>query len=183
MARTGVAKLADMIRADDPIFKYGEPVLREISKPVAQVGDDMAEFVELMGKIMEEHQGVGLAAPQLGILQRVIVYDTGDGLRALVNPKIVRSSGEQTEPAEGCLSIPGLRGTVRRANEIVVKALDQFGKAVRMPAEGYEARVIQHEIDHLDGVLFIDRADPETLHWMTAEELEDEDDEDEPAEE
>jgi len=167
-------RLADMIRKDDPIVKYGDPVLRQIAKKVTQVPDDMPEFVERMEQIMHAANGVGLAAPQLGILQRVIVYDIGEGCRAVVNPQILKMSGEQTEPAEGCLSIPGLHGTVKRANEVVVKGLDQYGKPVRIRGEGYTARVLQHEVDHLDGILFIDRAEKETLHWVTAEELEEE---------
>ncbi len=165
-------KLADMIRKDDPIVKYGDPVLREVSKPVNKIDEDMPEFVQRMEEIMRAANGVGLAAPQLGILQRVIVYDVGDGLRAVVNPKILRQSGEQLDPPEGCLSLPGLQGVVKRANEVIVKGQDETGKPVRIRAEGYAARVIQHEVDHLDGVLFIDRADPATLHWVTAEEAE-----------
>jgi peptide deformylase len=170
-------RLVDLIRKDDPIVKYGDPVLRQISKKVTQVPDDMPEFVERMQQIMNAASGVGLAAPQLGILQRVIVYDIGEGSRAIVNPQILKSSGEQTEPAEGCLSIPGLRGIVKRYNEVVVKGLDQYGKPVRIRGEGYTARVIQHEVDHLDGILFIDRAEKETLHWVTAEEVEEEEEE------
>jgi peptide deformylase len=164
--------LSETIRAEDPIVKYGDPVLRAMAKPVLQVGEDMAEFVKNMEQIMRDARGVGLAAPQLGVSQRVIVYDVGDGLQAMVNPKIVRSSGEQLDPPEGCLSIPGLRGVVKRSNEVVVKALDETGKPIRIRAEGYAARVIQHEVDHLAGILFIDRADPSTLKWLTAEEEE-----------
>lgn len=172
-------KLIDQIKSDDPIVKYGDPVLRAVCSPVDEVGEEMPEFVERMAEIMHEAKGVGLAAPQLGISKRIIVYDVGEGLVAMINPKIVRQSGEQIEPAEGCLSIPGLRGVVKRASDVTVKALDQHGKPMRLKAEGYEARVIQHEVDHLDGVLFIDRADPDTLKWLTAEELEQEQADDE----
>jgi peptide deformylase len=171
-------RLVDMIRKDDPIVKYGDPVLgqalRQISKKVTQFPDDMPEFVERMEEIMDAAHGVGLAAPQLGILERVIVYDVGEGWRAIVNPQIVRSSGEQMEPPEGCLSLPGLQGIVKRYNEIVVKGLDQFEKPIRLRVDGYASRVIQHEVDHLDGILFIDRAEKETLHWVTAEEMDEE---------
>jgi peptide deformylase len=183
MLKSAAGTLSDLIRKEDPIVKYGDPVLRQVAKPVAKVGEDMPDFVERMKAIMTEANGVGLAAPQLGILQRVIVYDNGETVQALINPKILRASGEQTEPAEGCLSIPGLRGTVKRADEIVVKAVDEHGQPMRIRTEGYSARVIQHEIDHLDGILFIDRADPESLHWMTAEEKEEEELEGEPVEE
>ncbi len=86
-----------------------------------------------------------------------------------MNPTILKMKGEQYEPEEGCLSIPGLRGVVRRANEIVVKAQDRHGQPLRLRATEFEARVIQHEVDHLDGVLFIDHADPATLHMETAD--------------
>lgn len=165
------SRLVDLIRKDDPIIKYGDPVLRQVAKKVTQVPEDMPEFVDRMMEIMHDANGVGLAAPQLAISQRVIVYDIGEGARAIVNPQILKMSGEQTEPMEGCLSIPGLQGVVKRANEIVVKGLDQYGKPIRIRGEGYTARVIQHEVDHLDGILFIDRAEKETLHWVTAEEL------------
>ena len=122
---------------------------------------------------MRAANGVGLAAPQLGILQRIFVYDAGDGFQALINPKILQRKGEQIG-VEGCLSLPGLQGDVARADEVVVKGVDQFGKPVRIRGDGLTARVIQHEMDHLDGVLFIDRADPASLHWVTAEEAADE---------
>jgi peptide deformylase len=170
-------RLADLIRKDDPIVKYDETagvhILRQKSKPVLSVNEDVVELVAHMERIMRAANGVGLAAPQLGILQRIFVYDAGDGFQAVVNPKILGRKGEQVG-VEGCLSIPGLQGEVARANEVVVKGTDQFGKPVRIRGEGLAARVIQHENDHLDGVLFIDHADPASLHWVTAEELEDE---------
>jgi peptide deformylase len=168
-------RLTDLIRKDDPIVKYegdGERILRSKSKPVLKVPEDMPELIEHMEAIMRDANGIGLAAPQLGILQRIFIYDVGDGLQALINPKIMQAKGEQLG-AEGCLSIPGLRGDVLRADEVVVKGLDQHGKPVRIRAEGLTARVIQHENDHLDGIMFIDHADPDTLHWL------DPDDEDE----
>ena len=177
MARP-TGRLVDQIRRQDPIIKYGDPRLRQVSEKVLQVPDDMPEYVRRMEEIMRDANGVGLASPQLGILKRVIVYDVGDGLQAIVNPVIIRSSGEQWEPEEGCLSIPGLRGTVKRAAQVIVKGMDETGKPLRLRAEEYAARVIQHEVDHLDGILFIDRADPSSLHQLTAEELEEERDED-----
>lgn len=165
-------KLSDLIRRDDPIVKYegeGVEILRQTAKPVLKVTEDVAELVAHMERIMRAANGVGLAAPQLGILQRIFVYDAGDGFQAIINPKILHRKGEQIG-IEGCLSLPGLQGDVARANEVVVKGYDQFGKPVRIRGEGLTARVIQHENDHLDGVLFIDRADPASLHWVTAEE-------------
>ncbi len=176
MAKAG-GRLADMIRRDDPIVKYDETAgvntLRQKSKPVLMITEDVAELVAHMEKIMRAANGVGLAAPQLGILQRIFVYDAGDGFQAIVNPKILGRKGEQVG-VEGCLSIPGLQGDVARAQEVVVKGMDQFGKPVRIRGEGLTARVIQHENDHLDGILFIDHADPASLHWVTEDELEDE---------
>ncbi len=173
----GYGKLTDLIRRDDPIVKYDEAegvgILRQTSKPVLKITEETAALVDQMERIMRAANGVGLAAPQLGILQRIFVYDAGDGFQAVINPKILGRKGEQVG-VEGCLSIPGLQGDVTRAEEVVVKGTDQFGKPVRIRGEGLTARVIQHENDHLDGVLFIDRADPATLHWITAEELEDE---------
>ena len=164
-------KLTDLIRRDDPIVKYegeGAAILKQVSKPVLQITEDVTELAEQMEIIMRAANGVGLAAPQLGILQRIIVYDAGDGFHALINPKILQRKGTQIG-IEGCLSIPGLQGDVERAAEIVVKAQDQFGKPVRIRGEGLSARVLQHEIDHLDGVLFIDR-NPQNLHYVTADE-------------
>lgn len=172
-------RLTDLIRKDDPIVKYegdGVQVLRQVSRPVLKVTDDIVELVEHMERIMRAANGVGLAAPQLGILQRIFVYDAGDGFQAIINPKILQRKGSQVG-VEGCLSLPGLQGEVERANEVVVKGMDQWGKPVRIRGEGLTARVMQHENDHLDGVLFIDegRADPATLHWVTEEEAEAED--------
>jgi peptide deformylase len=165
-------RLIDLIHKDDPIVKYegeGVEILRQTSKPVLKVTEDIAELVAQMERIMRAANGVGLAAPQLGILQRIFVYDSGDGFHAIINPKIIGRKGEQVG-VEGCLSLPGLQGDVARAEEVVVKGLDEFGKPVRIRGSEMTARVIQHEMDHLDGVLFIDRADPASLHWITAEE-------------
>lgn len=172
MAKAG-GRLAEMIRRDDPIVKYDETAgvhtLRQKSKLVLTINEDVAELVAHMEKIMRAANGVGLAAPQLGILQRIFVYDAGDGFQAIINPKILGRKGEQVG-VEGCLSIPGLQGDVARAAEVVVKGMDQFGKPVRIRGDGLTARVIQHENDHLDGILFIDHADPASLHWVTADE-------------
>jgi peptide deformylase len=165
-------RLVDKIRSDEPIVKYGDPVLREKAKFVTEFDDQIPELAEHMEVIMREANGCGLAATQVGILLRLFIYDSGDGIKFVVNPKITRSKGEQTGE-EGCLSLPGLQGEVTRAYEIIVKGQDVTGKPIRIKAEEFEARVMQHEIDHLDGILFIDegRADPETLHWLTAEEI------------
>ncbi|MBC8103667.1 MAG: peptide deformylase [Cytophagales bacterium] len=154
---------------DTRIVKYGEAgheILRAATEPVRYVDTEIRELISEMGDIMYRAHGVGLAAPQVARSLRLLVYDAGDGLRALINPEILKMKGEQYEPEEGCLSIPGLRGVVKRAKDISVKALDGEGRPVRFRATDFEARVIQHEVDHLHGVLFIDLADPTTLHMV-----------------
>ncbi len=161
-----------------PIVKYPDPVLNQVAKPVGKPGRETRELVERMKAAMYLFNGVGLAAPQLGVLQRVIIYkipEEGQPLRVIVDPKIVSAKGEQIGP-EGCLSIPLLQGEVPRAMEVTVKGTDMLGRPFKRRASEFEARVIQHEIDHLDGILFIEKADPETLHWLTGSEKNEEDD-------
>jgi len=144
-------------------------VLRKQAKAVSKLDRGVKKLVDDMVATMRESNGLGLAANQIGVLQKVFVYDDGTGLGVLINPEIVSAAGEQIG-IEGCLSVPGLQGEVRRANEIVVKGKDLNGKPVKIKAEGLLARIIQHEIDHLDGTLFIDRADPDSLQYVTEEE-------------
>jgi len=141
---------------------YPDPVLREPAAPVTVVDDSVRTLARDLAETMYDAPGVGLAAPQVGVQRRVVVYRVSEEteLRTLINPEIVSSSGEVTED-EGCLSIPGLAYPVTRAQHVSVKALDLDGKPVAYEAEDLEARVIQHEIDHLDGVLFIDHIDTE----------------------
>lgn len=158
----------------DPIVKYPDPVLRQVAEPVKRITPEVRQLVSLMRRAMQDANGIGLAAPQVGVSSRVILYtDFSDEkhpqVHALVNPVILKMAGEQIDPPEGCLSLPGLLGTVRRALTVWVKATNMQGKVIKLKAEGLTARVIQHEIDHLDGILFIDRADPATLRWVTEE--------------
>ncbi len=157
----------------DAIVKLGDPILQQVAKPVLRFGPELQKLVERMTVIMREAHGLGLAAPQVGVSTRLIIYLADEELKVLVNPKIISMKGEQLDPPEGCLSIPGLQGRVRRAMEVRVKGFDQRGKPISRRATDLEARVIQHEIDHLDGVLFIDRADPETLEWVLGTDEED----------
>jgi len=159
---------------DSRVVKYqqtpGWEVLRKVADPVVEFGAPLRELVAEMTDIMHCAHGCGLAAPQIGTSIRLAIYDAGHGVQVLVNPRILRERGEQFEPEEGCLSIPGLRGVVRRPNVITVRAWDTEGNDRIFKATEFEARVICHEMDHLDGVLFIDKADPKTLHMLTAEE-------------
>lgn len=152
-----------------PVVKYPDPVLRKVALPVAKVTKKTQLFVDSMMRIMRSARGVGLAAPQLGVLERIIVISDDDYRpSALINPRIVKAEGEQIGE-EGCLSIPGLYGDVKRAMYVEVEAEDRKGRELTFELEGFPARIAQHEIDHLEGILFIEKADPATLHWMDPE--------------
>src|SRR6185436_3643087 len=158
----------------DGIVKHPHKALFEVAQPIAKPNEETRELVERMKTAMFTANGVGLAAPQLGVSQRVIIYklpEEDQPIRIIVNPKIVSMKGEQIGP-EGCLSIPLLQGDVKRANEVIVKGLDLLGRPIKRRASEFEARVIQHETDHLNGVLFIERAEEGTLHWLVGEEQE-----------
>jgi peptide deformylase len=142
------------------IRRYGDPVLKSKATPVAAFDDALRSQVQRMGGLMHDALGVGLAAPQIGISQRLLVYQVGHDapLIALINPEIEWSSKGDEEPAEeGCLSIPGIGVDVERPIHVRVRAQDEFGESRLVEASGLEARVIQHEMDHLDGVLILDR--------------------------
>lgn len=163
----------------DPIVKYPDPILRQVAEPIKRITPEIRQLASFMRRAMQDANGIGLAAPQVGLSVRLILYtDFSDKdnppVYALINPVILKMAGEQMEPPEGCLSLPGLMGNVRRAQTIWVKAMNLQGKSIKFKAEGLTARVIQHEVDHLDGILFIDRADPATLRWVTEEEKEQE---------
>jgi peptide deformylase len=138
---------------------YGDPVLRARALEVERFDDALRAEVERMGALMQDALGVGLAATQLGRLSRVLVYKAyiDEPVIALVNPVIEWSSSEREASPEGCLSIPGVQVDVERPVEVRVRASDPDGKPLEFQAEGLEARVIQHEVDHLDGVLILDR--------------------------
>jgi peptide deformylase len=141
------------------IVKDPDPVLREIAKPVPKVTPNIQKLLGDLADTMYDAEGVGIAAPQIGISKRVIVVDVGDehGLIEMVNPEIVQSEGEQLGP-EGCLSIPGIMGDVSRKKKITVTGLDRNGKSITIVAEDFLARAFQHEVDHLNGILFTDLA-------------------------
>ena len=143
------------------VRKYGDPVLRRVAEPVGDVTPEIRSIVADMTETMYDEVGIGLAAPQVGISKRVVVVadEEGRGVQALLNPAIVERGGEMTGE-EGCLSIPGVFAPVTRAAWVKVEARSVDGKPLTISARGLRSRVLQHEIDHLDGVLFIDRVEP-----------------------
>jgi peptide deformylase len=154
-----------------------DPVLRRKAKKVARVTPELRQLLDDMIETMRDAPGVGLAAPQVGVSERVIVVEYAEDddeeegapppkkkLYALINPEIIWASEDKVDGTEGCLSIPGWLGDVTRHEAIAIKALNRSGQKVKINAEGWLARIFQHEIDHLDGVLYIDRlVSPDTL--------------------
>jgi peptide deformylase len=135
----------------------GDPVLREHAQEVATFDRSLRKLAKRMIRIMHDAPGVGLAAPQIGVLQRLLVYDVDDDPQALVNPVLDEFSDETEESDEGCLSVPGVTMPVERPVSLRVRGFDASGEPVEYRAEGLRARVIQHEYDHLEGVLIVDR--------------------------
>jgi peptide deformylase len=145
------------------IEMLGSEALRRRAEEIGELDDELRRLVRDMFETMYDAEGVGLAAPQVGLSRRVIVVDVreeGTHPFALVNPRIVESSRDSDKAEEGCLSIPGVSSVVERPARVTVEGLDENGAPVRMEAEGLLARCLQHEIDHLDGILFIDRISP-----------------------
>jgi peptide deformylase len=145
------------------VRKFGDPVLRAVALPVERFDPALEAEAERMGVLMHDALGVGLAATQLGVLHRMLVYKAyvDDPLTVLVNPEIEWHSDERETAEEGCLSLPGVHVEVERALSVRVRGRDAAGAALQIEAEGLEARVIQHEIDHLDGTLVLDRISKE----------------------
>ncbi|MFA5021961.1 MAG: peptide deformylase [Patescibacteria group bacterium] len=144
-----------------PIKIYSCPILRQKAQALETFqlqNKDIKQLLLDMEKTMKERDGVGLAAPQVGKSIRVVVINTADGTVFLINPKILKRSWKKELLEEGCLSLPEVFGLVKRSSKIKIVALDKNGKKIRFDAQGMFARVIQHEVDHLDGVLFIDKA-------------------------
>jgi len=139
------------------IRKIGDPVLRSKAKKISTLTKKTNDLIDNMFETMYAEEGVGLAAPQVGILKRIAVVDIREGNKiVLINPEIIEEEGKAIRE-EGCLSIPGETGNVIRSEKIKVRSLDREGNEIEFEAEGLEARAIQHEIDHLDGILFIDK--------------------------
>jgi len=133
------------------------PTLRQKSLPIKNVNSGVLRVLENMRDTLYAAEGLGLAAPQIGVSKRIIVVDPGDQLYEIINPEIVFSEGEQTG-SEGCLSVPGKVGWLKRAQKVIVKGLNPQGEEFELEAEDLLAKVIQHEVDHLDGILFPDKA-------------------------
>ena len=147
------------------IRQYPDPVLRMRANEVEEADDSLQALTERMSRLMQEARGVGLAAPQIGVLRRVLIYQTSDDdpVVALVNPRVLETGAERETSEEGCLSLGSATVVVpvERALSLTVEATSPAGDPLRIEAEGLEARVIQHELDHLDGVLIVDRTTPE----------------------
>jgi len=139
------------------IRTYGDDVLRKKSRVVDEINQRILLLIKDMKETMYNAKGVGLAAPQVGILKRIVVIDVGDGPIAIINPEIIEMQGSQIAN-EGCLSVPGVQKSVDRPDKIKIKALGEDGEEIVIEGEGLLARALCHEIDHLDGVLFIDKA-------------------------
>ncbi len=151
----------------------GDEILRKKAREVENVDDKIRELLNDMLETMHKYNGVGLAGPQVGILKRVIVIDLYDGEKPLllVNPKIIKTKGKQ-EVEEGCLSFPNEYAKIIRPKEVVVEALNEDGKKVKIVAKDLLAQALSHEIDHLDGILFVDNMIPGTLQYVEPEENE-----------
>jgi peptide deformylase len=141
------------------IRSFGDPVLRTKARPIERFDDALREEIERMGHLMDDALGVGLAATQVGVVHRLLVYRVMQGgpLAALINPEVEWSGRETEAMEEGCLSLPGVLVEVDRPLHVRVRALNEYGEPIKIEATGLEARVIQHEMDHLDGVLILDR--------------------------
>ncbi len=151
------------------IIKEGDEILAKKCRPVEKFDQKLVTLLEDMAETMASAGGVGLAAPQVGILRRAVVIDVGEGLIELVNPRIVSHEGEQQE-VEGCLSCPGEYGITTRPAKVTVEAQDRSGETIQVQGEGLLARALCHELDHLDGVLFKDHV----VRMLSPEELEEE---------
>ncbi len=142
------------------VYIYGEKVLADVAAPVEAVTPELCSLLDEMVPFMRESRGVGLAAPQIGVSRRFFVMDAGDKVRKVINPEILASGNAMAEMEEGCLSVPGIHKRVRRPRRITVRYQTETGDTVEEELKDDPARVFQHEFDHLDGVLFVDRIAP-----------------------
>lgn len=160
-----------LIMAIRKIRENGDEILRKKSREIEVIDDKIVELLDDMLETMHRYNGVGLAAPQVGVLKRAIVIDLYDGNEPLklINPKIVKTKGTQ-EVEEGCLSFPNQYAKINRPEEIVAEALNTEGKKIKIKAKGLLAQAICHEVDHLDGILFVDNMIPGTLEYVEPKE-------------
>lgn len=149
------------------IVKEGDPVLRKVCRPVTEITPRIRQLIDDMMETLEDANGAGLAAPQVGILRRIVIVDIGDEYVELINPEIIAAEGEQQE-VEGCLSVPDVWGLTDRPMTVTVRALNRDGETVEYTGEGLVARCFCHELDHLEGHLFTDKA----LRILSPEEVE-----------
>ena len=153
-----------------PIRIWGDPILTKRAAAVDRVTKDERRLIDNMFETMEAADGAGLAAPQVGVSKRIFVFRRGDDFHALINPKILQREGSKTGD-EGCLSIPGAQGKVQRAAKVLISGRDQRGKAIEWECEdgeeqGRAGAAVQHELDHLDGILYVTKCEPDTLSWL-----------------
>ena len=150
------------------IIKEGDPILRKISKPVKEITPRILRLLDDMKETLIAAEGAGLAAVQVGVLRRIVLVEHEKaGLLELINPEIIKSSDARQKELEGCLSIPGKWGITDRPESVTIRAMDRNGKYFTMSGDGLSARAFCHELDHLDGILYTDRA----VHMLTPEEL------------
>ena len=150
------------------IIKEGDPILRKISKPVKEITPRILRLLDDMKETLIAAEGAGLAAVQVGVLRRIVLVEHEKaGLLVLINPEIIKSSDARQQELEGCLSIPGKWGITDRPESVTIRAMDRNGKYFTMSGDGLSARAFCHELDHLDGILYTDRA----VHMLTPEEL------------
>ena len=157
-----------IIMATLNILKEGDPILRKISKPVKEITPRILRLLDDMKETLIAAEGAGLAAVQVGVLRRIVLVEHEKaGLLELINPEIIKSSDARQQELEGCLSIPGKWGITDRPESVTIRAMDRNGKYFTMSGDGLSARAFCHELDHLDGILYTDRA----VHMLTPEEL------------
>jgi len=144
--------------ANRKVVKYGAEILRKKSKPVVDFDDDLWQLLDDMKETMYENDGMGLAAPQIGVLRRIVVMDVNNSYYELINPVIVYQEGEDID-TEGCLSVGKFKDKVKRPYLVTVKAVDRYNYPISITGEKYFARCICHEVDHLDGILFVDKSE------------------------
>lgn len=161
-----------------PIRIWGDPILKKRAVSVDRITANERKLISDMIETMQHADGMGLAAPQVGVSKRIFVFRRGDETHAIINPRIVRRAGGRKVGSEGCLSIPGVQAKVARHSRVVVAGRDENGKTIELECEdgeeqGRAATCVQHELDHLDGILYVEKTEPDTLSWLIEDEDED----------